>query len=213
MPTIAVQIQAWALQDNQKISDTTLIDAIRRGDHFAFDQLFHKYAPMLYAFVVSILKDEPESEGVVQDVFLKIWEKRKELLTGYSFKSYLFTIAYNATKKVYRQKLLDDKYKQEAAIVMGQNSSSDLNVFEYRNLLDYVDTIIDRLPPARREIFIMSKKEGLKNEEIASILKISEQTVKNQLVAARKFLIAEAQKDNNREGILLLSLFFKVMPL
>tara|TARA_R110002050_G_scaffold172142_1_gene304388 strand:+ start:21191 stop:21832 length:642 start_codon:yes stop_codon:yes gene_type:complete len=213
MPTIAVQIQAWALQDNQKISDTTLIDAIRRGDHFAFDQLFHKYAPMLYAFVVSILKDEPESEGVVQDVFLKIWEKRKELLTGYSFKSYLFTIAYNATKKVYRQKLLDDKYKQEAAIVMGQNSSSDLNVFEYRNLLDYVDTIIDRLPPARREIFIMSKKEGLKNEEIASILKISEQTVKNQLVAARKFLITEAQKDNNREGILLLSLFFKVMPL
>ncbi len=209
MPTIVKQIQAWALQNNQKISDTTLIDAIRRGDHFAFDQLFHKYAPILYAFVVSILKNEPESEGVVQDIFLKIWEKRKELQTGYSFKSYLFTIAYNATKKVYRQKLLDNKYKQDAAIVMGQNSSSDLNVFEYRNLLDYVDTIIDRLPPARREIFIMSKKDGLKNEEIASILKISEQTVKNQLVAARKFLIAEAKKDNNRQGVLFFSLFFK----
>jgi RNA polymerase sigma-70 factor (ECF subfamily) len=197
------------LQDNHKISDPTLIDAIRRSDHFAFDQLFHKYGPMLYAFVVSILKDEPESEEVVQDIFLKIWEKRKELQPGLSFKSYLFTIAYNATKKIYRQKLLDNKYKQEAAVAMGQNSSSDLSVFEYRNLLDYVDTVIDRLPPARREIFIMSKKDGLKNEEIASILKISEQTVKNQLVAARKFLIAETKKDNNGRGVLFFSLFLK----
>lgn len=167
---------------------------------------------MLYAFVVSILKDEPESEGVVQDIFLKIWEKRKELQTGYSFKSYLFTIAYNATKKVYRQKILDNRYKQETAIVMSQNSSSELSVFEYRNLLDYVDTIIDRLPPTRREIFIMSKKDGLKNEEIASILKISEQTVKNQLVSARKFLIAQAKKDNSGLGLLFLSLNFKTLP-
>lgn len=200
------------MQDNKNISDTTLIDAIRKGNHLAFDQLFHKYAPMLYAFVVSILKDEPESEGVVQDIFLKIWEKRKELQTGYSFKSYLFTIAYNATKKVYRQKILDNRYKQETAIVMSQNSSSELSVFEYRNLLDYVDTIIDRLPPTRREIFIMSKKDGLKNEEIASILKISEQTVKNQLVSARKFLIAQAKKDNSGLGLLFLSLNFKTLP-
>jgi RNA polymerase sigma-70 factor (ECF subfamily) len=195
------------LQENTKISDATLIDAISRGDHVAFNQLFHKYAPMLYAFVASILKDETESEEVVQDVFLKIWEKRKELQPGLSFKSYLFTIAYNATKKVYRQKLLDNKYKQEAAIVMGQDSSSDLSVLEYRNLLDYVDTIINRLPPARREIFIMSKKDGLKNEEIANILNISEQTVKNQLVAARKFLIAQSKKDNNGQGVLFFSLF------
>lgn len=210
MPKIVTQIQAWELQDNNKISDTTLIDGIRRGDHFAFDQLFHKYGPMLYGFVISILKDEPESEGVVQDIFLKIWEKRKELKAEYSFKSYLFTIAYNATKKVYRQKLLDNKYKQDAAIVMGQNSSSDLSVIEYRNLLEYVDTIIDRLPSARREIFIMSKKDGLKNEEIASILSISEQTVKNQLVAARKFLIAEAKKENNGQGVLFFSIFFQL---
>ncbi len=207
MPKIATQLQPWALQDNHKISDATLIHAIKRGDHFAFDQLFYKYGPMLYAFIVSILKDEPESEEVVQDIFLKIWEKRKELQTGYSFKSYLFTIAYNATKKIYRQKLLDNKYKQEAAIVMGQNSSSDLSVVEYRNLLDYVDTIINRLPPARREIFIMSKKEGLKNDEIAKALNISEQTVKNQLVAARKFLIAQSKKDNNGQGVLFFSIF------
>jgi len=198
------------LQGNDKISDTALIEGLKRGDHVAFDRLFHKYGSMLYAFAVSILKDEPESEGVVQDIFLKVWEKRKELKTEYSFKSYLFTIAYNATKKVYRQKLQNNKYKQETAILMGQNSSSELTVVEYRNLLDYVDTIIDRLPTARREIFIMSKKDGLTNEEIAGILGISEQTVKNQLVAARKFLIAEAKKDDSGEGVLFFSIFLKI---
>ena len=197
------------MQNSDKISDATLIEAVKIDDHYAFDQLFHKYGPMLYAFVASILKDEPESEEVVQDIFLKIWEKRKELQTGLSFKSYLFTIAYNATKKVYRQKLLDNKYKQEAAIMMGQDSSSDLSVVEYRNLLDYVDTIINRLPPARREIFIMSKKDDLTNAEIANMLNISEQTVKNQLVAARKFLISEAGKDKYEPGFLFFSLFFK----
>ena len=197
------------MQDNTKISDDILIEAIGKNDHAAFNQLFHKYGPMLYAFVVSILKDEPESEEVVQDVFLKIWEKRKELQPGFSFKSYLFTIAYNATKKNYRRKVQETKYKQEIVVSIGQDPSSDLSAIEYRNLLEYVDTIINRLPPARREIFIMSKKDGLNNEEIAAFLNISEQTVKNQLVAARKFLVAEAKKDNNGPGFLFLSLFFK----
>lgn len=196
------------MQDNTKISDAILVEAIVKSNHAAFSQLFHKYGPMLYAFVVSILKDETESEEVVQDIFLKIWEKRKELKPDSSFKSYLFTIAYNAARKVYRKKLLDNKYKQEAAIMLGQNPSSELSTIEFRNLLDYVDTLIEKLPSARREIFVMSKKEGLKNEEIATRLNLSEQTVKNQLVAARKFLAAEAQKDNNEHGVLFLSIFF-----
>ncbi len=198
------------MQNNTKILDTTLISALRKDDHRAFDQLFHKYSPTLYSFVVSIIKDEPESEEVVQDIFLKIWEKRKELQPESSFKSYLFTIALNATKKIYRQKLQDNKYKQKIAIELGSNNSSDLSMVEYKNLLDYVDTIINRLSPARREIFIRSKKDGLKNSEIAEILNISEQTVKNQLVAAQKFLITEAKKDNNELGFLFFSFFYKL---
>ena len=195
------------MKDNTTISDKTLVFAIRKGDHLAFDQMFQKYGPTLYSFVVSIIKEEAESEEVVQDIFLKIWEKRKELQPDLSFKSYLFTIALNAAKKYYRKKLQSDKYKQELAIELSNDTSHDLSVLEYQNLLDYVDNLINKLPAARREIFILSKKEGLKNLEIAQKLNISEQTVKNQLVTALKFLKAEAENDNNELGFLFFTLF------
>lgn len=195
------------MQDNSTISDKKLVSAIRKGDHLAFDQMFQKYGPTLFSFVVSIIKEEAETEELVQDIFLKIWEKRKELQPELSFKSYLFTIALNAAKKYYRKKLLNDKYKQELAIELSRDTTQDLSVLEYQNLLDYIDTIINKLPVARREIFILSKKDGLKNSEIAQKLNISEQTVKNQLVTALKFLKAEAKKDNNELGFLFFTLF------
>lgn len=198
------------LQDNTNTSDKILVSAIKNGDHFAFDKIFQKYGSTLYLFVVSIIKDEAESEEIVQDIFLKIWKNRKELQPDSSFKSYLYTIALNASKKFYRKKLLEDKYKQDIALELSTHKSEDINVIEYQNLLDYVDTIINKLPASRREIFILSKKEGLKNSEIAQKLNISEQTVKNQLVTAQKFLYAEAKKDDNELGFLFFTLFSRL---
>lgn len=198
------------MQKKLYISDEQLIPSVRRGDHFAFDQLFHKYGSSLFSFVVSVLKDESDAEEVVQDVFLKIWEKRKDLDSSLSFKSYLFTIALNTTKNRYRKKLQAEKYKQDLALELNFNQTSDFDAVEYRNLLDYVDKIIERLPPSRREIFILSKKDGLKNPEIAKLLSISEQTVKNQLVSAMKFLRSESVRDGNELGLLFFILFYRL---
>ena len=192
------------------ILDKQLVSFIKKDDHFSFDQLFHRYSPSLYLFLNGILKNESEAEEAVQDVFFRIWEKRKDLDPDLSFKSYLFTIASNTAKKIYRKKLLEEKYKQEIALELNFNQLTDLNVVEYKNLLDYVDTIIEKLPPSRRQIFILSKKDGLKNPEIAKILDISEQTVKNQLVAAQRFLRSEAIKDDNEIGFLFFLLFYKL---
>jgi RNA polymerase sigma-70 factor (ECF subfamily) len=192
------------------ISDEQIIPAIRKGDHYAFDQLFHKYGPSLFSFVVSVLKDEFDAEEVVQDIFLKIWEKRKDLDSSLSFKSYLFTIASNTTKNRYRKKLQAEKYKQNVALELNINQTSDFDAIEYRNLLDYIDKIIEKLPPSRREIFILSKKDGLKNNEIAKLLNISEQTVKNQLVSAMKFLRTESARDGNELGLLFFLLFYRL---
>lgn len=198
------------MQKELNISDEKLIPAIRKGDHFAFDQLFCKYGSSLFSFVVSILKDEFDAEEVVQDVFLKIWEKRRDLDESLSFKSYLFTIALNTTKNRYRKKLHAERYKQELALQLNINHTSDIDVIEYKNLLDYVDKIIDKLPPSRREIFILSKKDGLKNPEIAKLMNISEQTVKNQLVSAIKFLRSESVRDDNELGLLFFLIFYRL---
>lgn len=198
------------MPNDHVISDKQLVSSVKKDDHLAFDQLFHKYGQSLYLFVKSILKNESEAEEAVQDVFYKIWVKRKELDPTLSFKSYLFTIASNTAKKIYRKKLLEEKYKQEVALELNFNQTNDLDFLDYKNLLDYIDSIIDKLPASRRQIFILSKREGLKNPEIAKILNISEQTVKNQLVAALKFLRSEASKDDNEVGLLFFLLFHRI---
>lgn len=198
------------MNEKTYISDDRLISAIRKEDHQAFDELFQKYGSTLFSFVMSILKEKYLAEEAVQDIFLKIWEKRKDLDPTLSFKSYLFTIALNATKKIYRKKLQEVKYKQNIALGLYVDQVSDVDFFEYKNLIEFIDRIIDRLPPSRREIFILSKKDGLKNTEIATRLNISEQTVKNQLVTAMKFLRSESAKNNNEIGLLFFLLFYNL---
>ena len=199
------------LETKDKILDEKLVKAIKKDDHYAFDQLFHKYSTPLYSFIVSILKNELDSEEAVQDIFYNIWEKRKQLNPELSFKAYLFKIALNSTKKFYRKKLMEEKYKQQVALDLNVDSSTDLSAVEFKNLLDYVDSLINKLSPARREIFVLSKKGGLNNAEIAEKLKISEQTVKNQLVAAQKLLKAQASKSNNELNFLFFLFFMEVV--
>ena len=191
-------------QDKQLVSD------LKKDDAVAFDRLFNKYGHPLFVYIDSIIKDEFEAEEAVQDIFYKIWEKRKKLNPELSFKSYLFTIALNTVKKLYRKKLREQKYRQELAVELNMNASSDRTIVEYQDLLSYVDTLIDKLPSARREIFILSKKEGLTNSEIAERLDLSEQTVKNQLVTAKSFLLSEARKEGNGFHILFF-LFFNMI--
>lgn len=196
------------LAEFSKISDESLVSAIRKGDHFAFDQLFRKYAPNLYSFVLSIIKNEAEAEEVVQDIFLKVWEKRARLDPSLSFRSYLFTIALNTSKNIFRKRLLEESHRQRLALELDFDETREVSEAEFRELLGYVDTLIDTLPSSRREIFILSKKQGLKNSEIAERLGISEQTVKNQLVTALKYLRSMAAKDN--KGLAIIFLMFLI---
>ena len=198
------------MKETPNIVDFRLVASVKQDDHQAFDQLFHKYAKTLYSFLLSILKDENEAEEAVQDIFFKIWEKRKGLDPKQSFKAYLFTIAVNLSKNLYRKKLQEEKYKQKVAVELNFNTTSEMNEVEYKDLLNYLDKIINKLPPARREIFIMSRKMGLKNAEIAVKLNLSEQTIKNQLVTAQKFLRSEVAGSDNEIGLLFLLFFYNL---
>lgn len=161
----------------------------------AFESLFEQYSQKLYRFSYSYLKSESESEDVVQEVFLKIWENRANLKTGTSFQSYLFTIAFNSIRKSFNKKARQDQFHNDLFEFLSvDNSSLEIHP-DYEALLSKLDTAIDQMPTRRKEIFLKRKKEGKSVRDIAETMNISPKTVENQITEAMNYLKREFDKD------------------
>jgi len=185
--------------------DVALVKSLSKGNVLAFNTLFKKYSNRLYHFAFGYLKSEVESEEIVQEVFTKIWEKRSELKKELSFKSYLFTIAFNIIRKHFRTKAYFSEYLKS-----GISSDPDMQTSEkitYDSLHKYIAELVNQLPARRKEIFIKSRFEGLSIKEIAEELKISHKTVENQLTDALRFIRINLNKENI-SVILFFVLFF-----
>jgi RNA polymerase sigma-70 factor (ECF subfamily) len=155
----------------------------------------------LYRFALGYLKSEAEAEELVQEVFTKIWEKRADLKKELSFKSFLFTIAFNIIRKHFRTRAYLSEYFKT-----GNISDLDMQTSQkitYDSLYQYITELVNQLPARRKEIFIKNRFEGLSIKEIAEELKISHKTVENQLTDALKFI----RTNLNRESISVI-LFF-----
>lgn len=186
--------------------DFLCVKKLKQGDAKAFDDLFHKYAERLYKFSLKYLKSANEAEEVVQEVFLYIWEKKDGLKPDHSFNAYLFTIAYNIIKKYFIKKARENNFKDNLIYEFLKQENNLDQVIDYKFLLEKVESIVDTLPPRRKEIFIKRKYSGLSIRQIADELAISPNTVENQLAAAQKYILNELQK-NSLPGLLFFVLF------
>ncbi len=83
--------------------EKNLVSGLKKDSHDSFKSLFELYSKPLFQFSISYLKSKEAAEDVVQEVFTKVWNKRKELKTDTSFKSYLFTIALNSIRKQFNK--------------------------------------------------------------------------------------------------------------
>ena len=175
-------------------NEAKLVKSLSKGNILAFNTLFREYSGRLYRFAYGYLKSESESEELVQEVFTRIWEKRKALKSELSFKSFLFTIAFNIIKKHFRKETsLSEYFKTKI------HEDLDLQTTEevaYGSLYQYVTELANQLPERRKEIFIKSRFEGLSIKEIATELKISHKTVENQLTDALKYMRANIKRES-----------------
>jgi RNA polymerase sigma-70 factor (ECF subfamily) len=186
---------------NIKPTEYELVKALSKGEIKAFNELFQIYGNRIYLFAFGYLKSKPETEELVQDVFLKIWERRAELKDNLSFKAYIFTIAFNIIRKHFVKRALTVKYFEQQMI-----DDLDLNTvhrIDYASTKNLVDQIIDQLPPRRKAVFIKSRFEGCTVKEIAEELGTSPKTVENQLGEALKFI----REHLNAEGFAV-TIFF-----
>jgi RNA polymerase sigma-70 factor (ECF subfamily) len=175
-------------------TDSNLIIGLKKDNHDSFQQIFELYSKSLFQFSLSYLKSKEAAEDVVQEVFMKIWNNRKELKTNTSFQSYLFTVALNSIRKQFNKLSRLDELKHDILIDFSKNKSEFDDYANYQSLLDKLDELISRMPEKRRQVFIKKKIEEKSLKEIAKELGITTKTVEYHITEALKFLKQEFEK-------------------
>ena len=186
--------------------DIELVSKLQKGDVEAFDHVYAKYAGKLYGFTFKYLKSAVETEELVQSVFLKVWENHKNLRRESSFKSYLFTIAYNEICNCFKRRTHMQKFVGEQLFDNSQVSIDTDELIDYNSTLLQLNDIISKLPERQRIIFMKSRQEGKTTKEIAVELGLSSGTVDNYISESLKF-IRRHLYDENFSMLLLFSLF------
>ncbi len=170
----------------KKLTDKELCLLVKEGDEKAFETLFHRYYPSLCLLARQYVDDDEKAEEVVQDIFVKIWSKRKELSIETSFKQYLLRSVKNQCINQLQHLKIRQKHAQKVKDDSKENNGTTF--FIEFGLAEKIEASIDSLPEKRKEIFKLSREDGLKYREIAEQLGISVKTVEAQMGLALKQL-------------------------
>ncbi len=173
----AEQLQIWA----RKISES---------DHEAFDSFFRSMYPRLVHFALRYIHRKSVASDIVQDAFVKLWERRQQIDPSRSIKAYIYRIVKNNSLNYIRD-------HSEDIVGLELLNNGQLTSVQDVELHDESDPLserlkewIDELPERQKEAFELSRFEGLEHDEIAGVMNISSNTVNNHIVTALKQLRA-----------------------
>ncbi|MHA4807787.1 RNA polymerase sigma-70 factor [Flavitalea flava] len=165
-----------------------LLLLLRTGDSNAFEQLYRIYSARIYLNLLRLVKSEDLAGELMQDIFVKLWEKREIIEIHSSFRSYLFRIMENRVHDFFRKVKLDrDLHNHIIRIATEKYTHVEEAVFK-KEAAGILSLALDSLPPRRREIFCLCKLEGRSYEEVSRELQISPSTISDHMVKATKSL-------------------------
>jgi len=175
-------------------TEKELVRKLKDGDSFAFEVLFYKYRNKIKGFAKKMVPSQIDPEEIVQEVFVRVWIKKESINPDKDFQSYLFSIAKHLIldhlKSAVNRKLyfVGEHFQHDLLAEVGLDTTIPENAEE--KLL----SLIEQIPERRREIFRLSRFEGLSYKQIAERLNISENTVDSQIRNAQAFLRKEFRK-------------------
>lgn len=161
-------------------------------DQSEFEDIFKSYFPSLTNFAKKYVSDIDVSKEIVHDIFIKLWEKRSELDPSKSLKSYLFTSVHNKCLNYIRDHKKFDRSEYHLEKLEENNDHWDnTDKMEEAETEVRIKQAIEKLPEKCKEVFILSRFEGLKYAEISQKLGIAVKTVETQISKALKILREE----------------------
>ena len=181
--------------------------AMKNGSEKAFEMIYKRYAGKLYNFIMTLSHgDRYTAEEIVQSVFVKLWEVRAQIQPEKSMLSYLSVIAKNMLLNRYQRQTIEFVYQEYILQEQSPFDTATEKELDRKWLEDFIDELIDQLPPSRKRIFILSRKEDLSTKQIAEIMHISVSTVETQLSLATRFMRRQLEKNYDKLFLLCLTL-------
>lgn len=170
-------------------TDETLMELLQKDDQLALETLFKRYYKILCQFCTVYTKDSSVAEEIIANLFIKLWESKTDVQI-LNVRSYLFTSAKNLSLN-FIQKKKEPIYSIEDTSVeqhLMQDTNTPFKILSGRESCNNIFSLIDVLPPAQRQVLLMSRIDGIGKEEIAGILGISVRTVETTLYQSIKKL-------------------------
>ncbi len=157
------------------------------GDHQAFAELYDRYANRLNAFFYRMLWGDGElSQDCVHDVFAKIIQKPERFNPDYDFEPWLFKVAANMCKNIYRKRAFEKAYKEHERNTSSGTEELDDEATDTIVLTDAIHSLLDTMGEERKLIFLLRYQQELSIKELSEMLEVSEGTIKSRLFYTRE---------------------------
>jgi RNA polymerase sigma-70 factor (ECF subfamily) len=170
-----------------------IINGIRNKDRELYSWMFDRYSHTMYLIALDILKDHELARDIVQEAFLKLWEKSDTIDIQSSIKSYLFRTAANLAINKYKKE--SRVVRQEELTATPEHNTRVENRAEEKEFELYIHYAIDSLPPQCRRVFTLSRFNDMSPPDIAQHLNISINTVYTHLTMAIRIIKERLKKE------------------
>lgn len=186
-------------------TNSEYLSLIKTNDPVAWQQLIRMYYPALLRFANKILNDSAAAEDTVMEVFTILWQQNRTFKEVKQLKEYLYVTTRNKCLNVIRSKRREKERNQLFSNQYLTQEQMDAHLI-YADVLVEIRKEIDQLSPKQRQIFVLAYLQRMTNDEIASYLQLSNQTVRNQKAAALSFLRKAIRKKFPMELTLIILL-------
>lgn len=175
--------------------DSQLLERVRASDMEAFRLLFETYQPVLFRYVLANVRDSDVAHDIVQDTFLRVWNHRTSLQPDLSFIAYLLRVGGNLLRDHAKHREVRTRLEVNIPLPVPSSQENPETATHSNLLQERIAAVIQtKLPQRCREVFILSRIEGMSNTEISAALHISVKTVENQITRAQRILRKHLQQ-------------------
>ncbi|MEO5998008.1 MAG: sigma-70 family RNA polymerase sigma factor [Chitinophagaceae bacterium] len=167
--------------------DNELFARLAQGDEEAFRQIVHFFYKKMLPLTISLVKSASKARDIMQEVFLKLWLNRVTLTSIENPAAWLNVVVSNTTSNYMRAQI---RYELRIKNLLADTAETEeiWGDLDAKFTQALIDEAVSQLPAKRKQVFLLSRREGLSRKEIASRMNISENTVRNQLAEAIQFI-------------------------